>query len=88
MYLGDKTKIYFHQLINDSRMFQQKIFVEELCGRFRELVVLNIMEKFNKLIQENIILKYQKQFEEIKSLLLAKFLDAPLTLTQTFKLVL
>jgi len=44
-------------------------FSEELCNRFGERSMANVVEEFNKLRQEGSVIDYQMKFKELRALL-------------------
>ena len=46
-------------------------FVEELCIRFGERNITDVIEEFNKLKQEGSVAKYQERFVELGALMLS-----------------
>ena len=45
-------------------------FVKDLCDRFGEKTMTDVVEEFNKLQQDGFVTEYQIRFEELRSLML------------------
>ena len=43
-------------------------FSKELCGRFGEKRMTDVVEEFNKLRQDGSVEDYQKKFEELRAI--------------------
>ncbi|EEF47098.1 conserved hypothetical protein [Ricinus communis] len=67
---GDRADIWYQGWQAQTRSSDWGKFSEELCRRFGELAVEDVVEEFNKLKQKNSVLEYQEKFEELKSLML------------------
>ncbi|EEF51978.1 conserved hypothetical protein [Ricinus communis] len=70
LYLGEKADIWFQGWQAQHPKSSWIDFLEELCKRFGELTVEDVVEEFNKIKQKETLIEYQEKFEELKSLML------------------
>ena len=69
-YLNDVRDAWFQgwRRVKESCIWPE--FVEDLCERFRDRGMLDVVEEFNKFKLEGTMQSYQLKFEELKSLML------------------
>lgn len=65
LFLMDKVDIWFYNW-NRSREYAWEEFNKEICNRFRNDGLEDMMEKFMKLRQENSIEECRDEFEDIR----------------------
>ena len=69
-YLNDVGDAWFQGWSRVKEGYQWAKFLEDLCERFGDRNMMDIVEEFNKLRQEGTIQNYQLRFEELKLLMI------------------
>ena len=69
-YVNDAGDVWFQGWSRVRGDCQWADFVEDLCEKYGDRSMMDVLEKFNKLMQEGTVQTYQLKFEELKSLML------------------
>jgi len=69
-YLNNMGDAWFQGWIGIKEGSPWNVFADDLCERFRDRSMMDVVEEFNKLKQEGIVQTYQLKFEELRSLMM------------------
>nr|CAD1832908.1 unnamed protein product [Ananas comosus var. bracteatus] len=70
MHLEDKADTWFQGFLAESETVSWERFAEEICKRFDEKGLCDVVEEFNKLAQSGSVEEYQEQFEDLRARIL------------------